>query len=444
MTSTKTSQTSESQPSESPSPPSGTSVIIVGAGFAGLTAALELSRKSIPVLLLEKSSTLSQTLGDIISFGQNSSRFFSKWPGVLARLEPIIHKSTEFHFHDWKGKFVTTQSFVEEHEAWGSRVNGHRGEIHQILFQQASSQPNISILLNQTVTSYSESETSASVTTSSGHTFTADLILAAEGVRSRARSQILGYDDHSRPTPSGYAVFRAWFPSSPLLASNPLTKHLVHPNGDTHNGWIGRDVHFLSASIKDGTEFSWVCTHADDAQIKESWQFPGSKEEALRIVEGWDPVVQEIIKATPEDRLFDYKLVFRDPLPTFVSPEHGRIAVIGDAAHPFLPTSVQGASQAMEDGVVMAACLDHVAGKDRIQEAVKVWERIRYERVHAIQKTGVQTREQWHKADWDAIWKDPESLHLKREGWILDFDAEKDTYERYEEVKKELEGEGKL
>ncbi|KAK4229257.1 hypothetical protein QBC38DRAFT_508382 [Podospora fimiseda] len=419
------------------------SVIIVGAGFAGLTAALELSRKSIPVLLLEKSPSLSQTLGDIISFGQNSSRFFAKWPGVLEKLDPIIHQSTEFHFHDWQGKFVTTQSFVEEHRKWGTRVNGHRGEIHQILFDQASAQPNISILLNQTVMSYSETKDSAIVTTSSGHTFTADLVLAAEGVHSRARSKILGYDDHSRPTPSGYAVFRAWFPSSPLLTSNPLIKHLVYPNGDTHNGWIGKDVHFLTASIKNGTEFSWVCTHADDAQIKESWQFPGSKEKALKVVEGWDPIVQEIIRVTPEDRLFDYKLVFRDPLPTFVSPEHGRIAVIGDAAHPFLPTSVQGASQAMEDGVVMAACLD-IAGKDKVQEAVKVWERIRYERVHAIQKTGVQTREQWHKADWDAIWKNPDSLHLKREAWILDFDAEKVAYQRYQEVRKELESGEKL
>ncbi|KAK4162419.1 hypothetical protein QBC43DRAFT_321899 [Cladorrhinum sp. PSN259] len=424
-------------------PSSGISVIIVGAGFAGLTAAIELDRKGHTVLLLEKSPSLSHTLGDIISFGQNSSRFFAKWPRVSSQLEPIIHKSEHFKFHDWTGKFVTTQSFVEEHKAWGTRVNGHRGEIHQILFQYASQQKNISILLNQSVTSYTEfsSPSSATVHTSSGHRFTADLVLAAEGIRSPARSTILGHPD--LPIPSGYAVYRAWFPSSPLLTSNPLTKHLVHPNGDTHAGWIGQDVHFLSASIKDGTEFSWVCTHTDDSEIKESWQFPGSKEAALRVVEGWDPAVIEIIKATPEDRLFDYKLVFRDPLPTFVSPREGRIAVIGDAAHPFLPTSVQGASQAMEDGVVMAACLD-IAGKERIKEAVKVWERIRYERVHKIQKTGVQTREQWHKADWDAIWKDPDSLHLKREEWILNFDAEKDTYERYEEVKRELETEEKL
>lgn len=147
-------------------------------------------------------------------------------------------------------------------------------------------------------------------------------------------------------------------------------------------------------------------------------------------------MVVELVKMTPPERLFDYKLVFRDPLPTFISPR-ARTALIGDAAHPFLPTSIQGASQAMEDGVVLAACLDK-AGKGKVQDALRVWERIRYERVHKIQQTGVTTREQWHKADWDAIWKDPESLHLQREAWILDFDAEADAYASYDAVKEKL------
>jgi len=179
-----------------------------------------------------------------------------------------------------------------------------------------------------------------------------------------------------------------------------------------------------------------VCTHKDDADIAESWQFPGSREQALECVKGWDPVVTELISATPPDRLFDYKLVFRDPLPTFVSPKK-RIILIGDAAHPFLPTSIQGASQAMEDGAVMAACLD-VAGKDHVTEGVQVWEKIRYDRVHRIQATGVTTREKWHKADWDAIWDNPKLLHLAREEWILNFDAEEDAYKSYEQIKATL------
>jgi 2-polyprenyl-6-methoxyphenol hydroxylase-like FAD-dependent oxidoreductase len=412
-------------------PPSGIKVIIVGAGFAGLTAAIECDRKGHSVLLLDKAPDL-QPLGDIISFGQNSSRFFAKWPGVQEALTPLVHKSDVFHFHDWKGNFVTTQSFVEEHRTWGQRVNGHRGEIHQVVLKHARAR-GIEIRLGCNVVNYFETAEHAGVELQSGERLTADLVVAAEGVRSRGRKLVLGFED--KPQPSGYAVFRAWFPADELL-KNERTRHLVE-KGDSHHGWIGQDVHFLSAAIKDGKEMSWVCTHKDDGSIEENWQFPGRIEDVLRVVDGWDPVVVDLVKMTPPDRLFDYKLVFRDPLPTFISPQ-ARTVLIGDAAHPFLPTSIQGASQAMEDGVVLAACLDKAGEKHKVQEAVRVWEKIRYERVHKIQKTGVTTREQWHKADWDAIWKDPQSLHLKREAWVLDFDCEADAYASYDAVLGEL------
>lgn len=408
-------------------PPSGIKVIVVGAGFAGLTAAIECDRKGHDVTLFERVSEL-KPLGDIISFGQNAGRIFAKWPGVLEQFEPIIHKANSFTYHNWEGKYVTTQSFSGEKD-WGRRVNGHRAELHRILFDHARER-GVQIRLGENVTDYFEDESGAGVV-SNGLRFTADVVLAAEGVKSRGRKIVLGFED--QPQPSGYAVYRAWF-STEKLRQNPITKHLV--DGDTHTGWIGQDVHFLAAAIKDGREMSWVCTHRDDAGIEESWQFPGKIEDVLKVVDGWAPEVIELVKATPEDHLFDYKLVFRDPLATFVSPKH-RIALIGDAAHPFLPTSIQGASQAMEDGVTMAACLD-LAGKNKVTEAMRVYEKIRYERVHEIQATGVTTREKWHKADWDLIWKDPTLLHLKREEWILKFETEDHAYSVYEKVRSSL------
>ncbi|KUI67141.1 6-hydroxynicotinate 3-monooxygenase [Cytospora mali] len=407
---------------------SGIKVIIVGAGFAGLTAAIECDRKGHSVTVFERVSDL-KPLGDIISFGQNASRIFMKWPGVMEKMELIIHKSEAFTYHDWEGKFVTTQSFASERK-WGRRINGHRGELHRILYQHALDR-GIKVLLGQNVTDYFECEDEAGIV-ANGQRHTADIILAAEGVKSKGRGIVLGFDD--KPQPSGYAVYRAWF-STEKLKQNDLTKHLVQE--DSHNGWIGQDIHFLAAAVKDGEEMSWVCTHKDEAGIKESWQFPGKVEDVLRILEGWAPVVQELVKATPPDRLFDYKLVFRDPLPTFVSPKN-RIALIGDAAHPFLPTSIQGASQAMEDGVTLAACLD-IAGKKKLTEAMRVYEKIRYERVHKIQATGITTRDMWHKADWDRIWQDPTLLHLKREPWVLNFDAEEHAYLEYEKMRSLLD-----
>jgi 2-polyprenyl-6-methoxyphenol hydroxylase-like FAD-dependent oxidoreductase len=184
----------------------------------------------------------------------------------------------------------------------------------------------------------------------------------------------------------------------------------------------------------------------DEQDIEESWSFEAPLSDARKVLEGWDPIVQKILDKTPSP-LIDWKLVYRDPLPTWISPRR-RIALIGDSAHPFLPTSIQGASQAMEDGATIAVCLSKAqaaaaatpTGKDSdgVQEAIATFEAIRYERVRSAQKTGEQTRDIWHKADFSAAKKDPQQLRLRREAWLLNFDAETYADEHYEETAKVL------
>ncbi|KAF2175286.1 FAD/NAD(P)-binding domain-containing protein [Zopfia rhizophila CBS 207.26] len=407
-------------------PPSGIKVIVVGAGFAGISAAIECDRKGHSVILLEKADNMEEItrIGDIISFDPNGSRAFERWPGVIEAMQRVARQTAWLDLYYWKGKFVTRQSFAGE-RAWGHRINGHRGELHNIIYNHAKDR-GIDIRLGQRVTDYFETDESAGVVVNEKTRIVADVVVAAEGVRSRGRKIVLGFEDN--PKSSGYAVYRAWFPGD-IIASNDMLKHLV-VNGDTHQGWIGPDLHFLASSLKGGKEFNWVFTHVDDGNIEESWQFPGKVDEALKYIEGWAPIVTEIVKATPKTgRLIDHKLVYRDPLPTFISPK-ARIALIGDAAHPFLPTSIQGASQSIEDGVALAVCLE-LAGKTNVPLAVRAYEKIRYGRVHKAQAMGVKTREKWHKANWDSIWDDPESIHLTREPWLLNFDAEADAYKKY-------------
>ena len=410
-------------------PPSGIKVIIVGAGFAGISAAIECDRKGHSVTLLEKSADIEEIMriGDIISFDPNGARNFERWPGVIEAMQRIARQTTWLDLYDWKGNFITRQSFAKE-KAWGPRINGHRGELHNIIYQHAKDR-GIDIRLGQRVTDYFETDDHAGVVLNGETRMTADIVIAAEGVRSRGRKIVLGFED--RPKSSGYAVYRAWFPGD-VIAKNDMLKHFV-VNGDTHQGFIGPDLHFLASSLKGGKEFNWVFTHIDDGNIEESWQFPGKVDEALTYLDGWAPIVKEMVKSTPKTgRLIDHKLVFRDPLPTFISPK-ARIALIGDAAHPFLPTSIQGASQSIEDGVTLAICLE-LSGKKKVPLAVRAYEKIRYERVHKAQATGVKTREKWHRANWDTIRENPESLHLTREAWLLNFDAEADAYKRYNEV----------
>lgn len=404
--------------------PSGIRVVIVGAGFAGLTAAIECTRKGNSCIVLDSVKEMKQ-LGDIISFGSNAGRIFDRWPGVPEKLEPICHRSDKIEFRLWTGEHIYTQHWNDEGD-FGRRYNGHRGEIHRIVYDHALGQ-GVEIRLGQEVTEYFENEEEAGVI-SNGERVAGDVVLGADGVRSKARALVLGYDD--KPKPSGYAVYRAWM-TSEGLAESDLTKDLVI-HGDSHTGWLGPDIHFLAAAIKDGKEFSWVMTHKDTRDVDEGWSEPGNHDDACKFLSGWNPTVHAIVRMTPPEKLVDWKLVYRDPLPTWISPK-ARIALFGDAAHPFLPTSIQGASQAMEDGACIAVCLQ-LSGKEHVTDALRAYEKIRYDRVKMAQKTGEATRDQWHNADFGNLMKNPEAVKLKRDPEILGHDAEAHAYKVYREA----------
>jgi 2-polyprenyl-6-methoxyphenol hydroxylase-like FAD-dependent oxidoreductase len=116
---------------------------------------------------------------------------------------------------------------------------------------------------------------------------------------------------------------------------------------------------------------------------------------------------------TPPDNLVDYKLVWRDPLSTWLS-KSGRIVIIGDAAYCHLPTSAQGGFQAMENGVAVAVALHRARGD--VPLALRVFERIHFNRSHVTHMASISTRDGYHNFDGDCegIRKNPQVLNLPR------------------------------
>jgi 2-polyprenyl-6-methoxyphenol hydroxylase-like FAD-dependent oxidoreductase len=218
-------------------PDSGIRVIVVGSGFAGLTAAIECHRKGHSVLLLESFPEL-KILGDIISFAPNSGRIFQRWPGVDEKLDPIIHKSDGLLMKTWKGDTLFKQTWTSEEGKYGKAYNGHRGEIHEIVYQHALD-IGIDLRLGHNVEDYFETDTEAGVI-ANGEKFVADVVLAADGVRSKGRTIVLGYED--KPKSSGYAIYRTWFDSA-RVAEDPDISWMV-TNGDKHCAWLGECVFY--------------------------------------------------------------------------------------------------------------------------------------------------------------------------------------------------------
>jgi salicylate hydroxylase len=182
------------------------------------------------------------------------------------------------------------------------------------------------------------------------------------GIKSRARELVLGFSD--KPKSSGYACFRAFFKGE-FLKGDPLTAEFV--DQECVNIWIGKDRHMVQNTLRNGEEFNWIITHKDTEDIQESWFQPGDMDEVRRLVSDLDPRIATIVRKTEE--CLDWKICYRDPIPTWVSKNH-KVALVGDCCHPHLPTSAQGASQATESAAVLAQCL-LLAGKGNVPLAVR-------------------------------------------------------------------------
>lgn len=141
----------------------------------------------------------------------------------------------------------------------------------------------------------------------------------------------------------------------------------------------------------------------------------------------------EVVKVTPPKNLIDYKLVWRDPIKTWLSPS-ARISLIGDAAHCHLPTSAQGGSQAMEDGVVIAIALKRANGD--VPLALRVFERIRFNRSHVTHMASISTRDGYHNVDWDGdfIKENPQILNLPRPDWVIEHDVYTNAEENFQHL----------
>lgn len=150
---------------------SGIKVIIVGAGFGGLTAAIECHRQGHDVEIYESFPEL-KVLGDIISFGGNAGRIFNRWSDgeIVARLRPLCIDIQEYGFriHKWDTGEVVYHQKRPPPNPEAPVLNGHRGELHEIIFNYARDELGIPIHLGQRVSEYFEDNTQAGIILKTG------------------------------------------------------------------------------------------------------------------------------------------------------------------------------------------------------------------------------------------------------------------------------------
>jgi salicylate hydroxylase len=369
-----------------PQQPEDFHVVIVGAGLGGAACAIACARQGLRVTLFDAVQKFFP-LGDGVGFGSNTSKLFKRW-GLYDDMWEISSRAEESIMRNWDGEVITRdRTLGDAVERYGHRgLIGHRGRYHQIFIDHCV-KAGVDVRMGTAIERYDVDK--PSVFLPSGEEILADAVIAADGVKSTGRTQVLGFED--RPIHSGYAVWRA-YSSADIFKDDPIVKSALLDGGDTTQLWIGPDLHGFVTVLRDGKDINAVLTHKDDADISEGWNCPGQREDILQAIKGWDPVFVRVWEKI--DNIIDWKLVYRNCLEKWVA-DSGLVAIMGDAAHPFLPTSTQGASQAVEDGATIAMCLAR-AGKSNVPLALRTYFELRYEHVRAAQQVGITQRDKWH------------------------------------------------
>ena len=386
-------------------------ILIVGAGIGGLTAALALLRDGHDVAVCEQVEKLAE-LGAGVQISANGARVLfalgledairAVWSEPAGK-EIRLWNSGE----TWKLFDLGTES-VARYGAPYFMI--HRADLHTALIDAVRALKPDAIRLGARATGFKDDGKTVTLHLASGEHMTGDALIGADGVHSRIRNILAGDD---RPEFTGCMAWRG------LVAVEQLPAHMRRNVGVN---WVGPGGHVINYFLRRGEIFNFVGIVERDWRV-ESWTERGTREECAVDFRGWNEDIHAIIRSIAEP--YKWALLGRTPLTRF---SHGRVSLLGDAAHPTLPMLAQGANMAIEDGMVLARCLS--AYQDA-ETALARYEAARVERTAKLVRGANEMAKRFHnpaladaagaKAYVDAQWN--EETVKQRYDWIFSYDA---------------------
>lgn len=360
--------------------PASLRVLIVGAGIGGLTAAIALRQQGHEVVILEQSRFATEA-GAAIHLAPNAN-------GILRRLGIFAEKSganpmqrlTEYTA---AGKETRSMSTEESSKMWQHPwLLAHRVHLHETLRRVATSldgkgEP---VQLHTSSKVVQVDPVHATVTTEDGKTFDGDLVLGADGVNSVTRSKVCGGD--VKPFGSGKSAFR-FLMQRKIAQEDPRTSKFVRHPGELVI-WYGADRRIVMYPTSNNELLNFVNIHPEsESEANNDWNTRGHLAKMLEVYKDFDSAVLALLEKADPASLKVWKLLDMPILPTWINE---RLALLGDAAHPFLPHQGQGGGCAIEDAASLAVCFPSDTPASEVPARLKLYESIRYERANRIQE----------------------------------------------------------
>ncbi|KAK5229848.1 hypothetical protein LTR96_003460 [Exophiala xenobiotica] len=364
-------------------------VVVCGAGLGGLGVAICLAKKGHTVTVLESSRALNE-VGAGIQIPPNSSRVLDAY-GLTDKLLEAVTWPESIQLKRYANSEVIARTPLHPRN---TQVYGHpywlihRADFQRILFD-AAVEAGVEVRLGCHVELVDEQ--SPSVHLKGGEVVKADLIIGADGIKSKVRRAVIP-DEEIEAVSSANCAYRATIPADVMLADPELAALLRDKNA---NCWIGYRRHLMVYPIRKGQLFNLVMSHPGQAPIA-SWSEVGDIEDLRLQYRHFDPVLRKLLSHV--ESCLKWKLAELEPLPTWVSAS-GRVVLLGDAAHATLPYLAAGAAMAVEDGAVLGECLDRCRDMEDLPRAAKAYEKLRKRRCELVTKGSHANGDIWHLPD---------------------------------------------
>lgn len=319
-------------------------IVIAGGGIGGLATAIGLAQQGIRSIVLEKAAELGE-IGAGIQLGPNAFHAFDYLGvGDAARAMAIYIDNLRL-MDALSGEEITR---IPLDDAFRTRFRNpyavvHRGDLHGVFLKACIDHDLVELRTSAGVAGYAQDGGTATALLEDGEQVTGQALIGADGLWSNVRQQLVG---DGAPRVSGHTTYRSVIPVEQMpddLRWNAATL------------WAGPKCHIVHYPLSGWKQFNLVVTYHNDAPEPVAG-LPVSRDEVEKGFEHVSPLARQIIERGRDWKL--WVLCDRDPIMDWVD---GRVALLGDAAHPMLQYFAQGACMAMEDAV----CLSHEVGQGR-------------------------------------------------------------------------------
>ena len=351
-------------------------VLIAGAGIAGLVAGLALVQRGIEVEIFEQASELRE-LGAGVQLSANGTRVLIAL-GLEKEMLDIASEPSgkQIRLFSTGRTWKLFDLGVASREIYGAPYwTVHRGDLHRVLVEAFNARAPGRLHVDRRCTGFEGEGGRIALKLANGERVPGDVVVGADGVHSEIRRQIGGDEK------AFFAGVSAW------RGLVPMERLPSDMQRDVGTNWVGPGGHVITYPVRRGELLNFVGIFEGENWPVESWTERGTREACSESFAGWNEEIHTIIRNV--DVPYKWALLGREPLDRFVV---GRACLIGDAAHPTLPFLAQGGNMAIEDGMVLARCLEQFAP----EEALQRFQQARLARTNSIVVKSSENAKRFH------------------------------------------------